>query len=158
MNSSDIIKSGQSYDDREIWESLFKIQLSRNTKKADDYSALFLLSEEMLYYGDIRTESIALYNKYGLDKDGKNREGELDKDVELAMQFYSSLGNTIQSFAAKLGVPAEQLKQALELAKMKCPAVIAKVQGTICANSKSNIMNHKNKENYTRCTIKAVKT
>lgn len=96
VNSSNNIKSRQSYDDKEVWESFIKVQTLNSSKKTGDYSALFLLSEEMLYYGDIRAESIALYNKYGLDKDGKNRDGELDKDVEMAMRYFSGLGNTIQ--------------------------------------------------------------
>lgn len=65
----------------------------------------------------------AKFNKYGVDRNGRLKNGDLDEDVEFALDFAESGFRSQGEYAREKGVEPEYIKKRIEMARKKCPNI-----------------------------------
>ncbi len=78
----------------------------------------------------------AKFNKYGVDENGYTKDGELDIDVEFAIDFAGSGLKDQNKYAAEKGMNEADVRKRLETARKKCPNIDEVIKNILLTGNK----------------------
>lgn len=78
----------------------------------------------------------AKFNKYGVDENGYCKNGEIDPDVEFAIDFAESGIKDQNKYAAEKGMNEEDVRKRIELARKKCPNIDEIIKSVLLTGNK----------------------
>lgn len=79
------------------------------------------------------------FNKYGVDENGYQKNGEMDPDVEFAINFSESGIRNQNKFAAEKGMDEKEVRDKIELARKKCPNIDEIIKDLLLTGNKMRV-------------------
>ena len=78
----------------------------------------------------------AKFNKFGVDENGRMKNGEMDSDVEFAIGFAESGEKDLNRFAAEKGMDGKEVRDRIALARKKCPNIDKIIKNLLLTGNK----------------------